>query len=88
MDGNSKFFVIVFTFSVGVWPEANLIEKGERVLRFDTYGSCERAMITTAEQSQITKGFHIVRGKYGTKTVRIILPNGDKDIYKCFEIDG
>ena len=83
-----SFFVIVFTFSVGVWPAANLFEKGERVLRFDTYASCERAMINAAEQSPITKGFHIVHEKYGTKIVRVVLPNGARGTYTCYEIDG
>ena len=82
-----SFFVIVFAISVGVWPAASLIEKGGHILRFDTYANCERSMIAFVELSPITKGFDILKGKYGTKIVRVNLPNGDKGTYACFEID-
>ena len=83
-----QVFCHCFTFSLGVWSAANLFEKGERVLRFATYDRCERAMIAAVEKSPITKGLHIVKGEYSTKTVRVILPNGDNGIYAFFEIDG
>ena len=62
--------------------------KGERVLSFDTYANCERAKITAAKQSAITKGFKIVKGKYGTKIVRVNLSNSYKRIYACVNIGG
>ena len=83
-----SFFVIVFTVAVSIWPESKIVEKGGRVLRFDTYTSCEKAMIATVEKSLITKRFDIVNGNYGEKIVHVILPNGDKGTYECIQIDG
>jgi len=83
-----SFFVIVFTVAVSIWPESKLVEKGGRVLRFDTYTNCEKAMIAAVEKSLITKRFHVVNGNYGEKIVRVILPNGDKGTYECIQIDG
>ena len=83
-----SFFIIVFTFAVSIWPESKIVEKGGRVLRFDTYTNCEKAMIAAVETSLITKRFNVVNGNYGEKIVRVILPNGDKGTYECIQIDG
>lgn len=83
-----SFFVIVFTVAVSIWPESKIVEKGGRVLRFDTYTNCEKAMIAAVETSLITKRFNVVNGNYGEKIVRVILPNGDKGTYECIQIDG
>ena len=73
-----SFFVINFIFSVGFWPSANSLEKGWCVLRLDTYANSERTLMAAVEKSTIIKGFHILKGEYGTKTACVILPNGDK----------
>ena len=54
-----SFFVIVFTVAVSIWPESKIVEKGGRVLRFDTYTNCEKAMIAAVEKSLITKRFNV-----------------------------
>ena len=78
-----SFFVIVFTVAVSIWPESKIVEKGGRVLRFDTYTNFEKAMIAAVEKSLITKKFNVVKGNYGEKIVRVILPSGDKGTYEC-----
>ena len=75
------FFVIIFIFSVGIWPSANLLEKGWCVLRLDTYANSERTLMAVVEKSAITKGFHILKYEYGTKIGCAILPNGDKGTF-------
>ena len=45
-------------------------------------------MIAAVEKSLITKKFNVVKGNYGEKIVRVILPSGDKGTYECIEIDG
>ena len=76
-----SFFVINFIFSVGFWPSANSLEKGWCVLRLDKYANSERTLMAIIEKSAITKGFHILKGEYGTKTACVILPNGYKGTF-------
>ncbi len=63
----TPFFVIFFTFLVGIWRAANLLEKSLRVLCLDIYANCERYLVDAVEQSLITKEVLIVKGEYGTK---------------------